>query len=79
MIIFKFQAYFNWVQTKFRIRVFKILFKGFKMKKKIKNFIYKIFDWARSGGSFEPPGLNVTPPMIGNTNLQIECKGSSSS
>ena len=22
------------------------------------------FVWARSGGSFEPPGLNVTPPML---------------
>ena len=29
-----------------------------------KKFIYKNFVWARSGGSFEPLGLNVTPPMF---------------
>ena len=60
MIIFKFQAYFNWVQTKFRIRGTNFYFRGHNEKKKI---IYKNFVWARSGGSFEPPGLNVKPPM----------------
>ena len=31
--------------------------------KNLKIFIYKNFVWARSAGSFEPPGLNVKPPM----------------
>ena len=43
-------------------------FKMSKWKKKFKNFIHKNFVWARSEGSFEPPGLNVKPPMntVGN-------------
>ena len=32
--------------------------------KNLKIFIYKNFVWARSAGSFEPPGLNVKLPMI---------------
>mgnify|MGYP007088683087 CR=1 FL=1 len=38
-------------------------FRGLKWKKKLKIYIKILFGPGQEG-SFEPPGLNVTPPMI---------------
>ena len=57
MIIFKF------ISVELKVRVFKFLFKCQNRKNKIKN-ITKIIFWFNSGGSFEPPGLQVELPHV---------------
>ena len=60
--------YLSLFQLGLRLGCSKFYFKCQNRKNKIKNIII-IFFWFHSGGSFEPPVLQVEPPMI--TPLQI--------